>query len=72
MLPDPFEEQFNLPAAAVEFGDAERGQGEIAGEENEIILGIGIVVAHTPQLLGTGGAGMPPIKQDRLIAYNDP
>ena len=58
MLLDPLEEQFNLPAAAVQFGDAERGQREVVGEEDEVLLGVGVIVAYTPQLLGIGGAGI--------------
>ena len=39
VLLDPFEEQFDLPAAAVQFGDGERRQDEVVGEEDQRLGG---------------------------------
>ena len=35
MLFDPFEEQFDLPAALVDLGDGKRGQGKVVGQEDQ-------------------------------------
>ena len=35
MLFDPSEEQFDLPAAAIQFSDGERGKGDLVGEKNQ-------------------------------------
>ena len=42
VLFDPFEEQLDPPAVAVEFGDGECGEGEVVGEELEggVCLGV--------------------------------
>ena len=44
MLLDPFEEQFDLPSALVEFGDCQCGKDEIVGEKNEQLLSLGVEV----------------------------
>ena len=49
MLLDPLEEQFDLPAAAVELGDGERGQGEVVGEKDQRLAGLGIFEADASQ-----------------------
>src|SRR5712664_8513 len=49
MLLDPFEKEFHLPAAAVQFGDGERGQDEIVGQEYEGLGCFGIVKADAAQ-----------------------
>ena len=35
MLLDPFEEQFDLPASAIELGDGQCWHGEVVGQEDE-------------------------------------
>ena len=35
VLFDPFEEQFDLPAAAIKLGDGRGRQGEVVGQEDE-------------------------------------
>ncbi len=49
MLLDPFEKEFHLPAAAVQFGDGERGQDEIVGQEYEGLGCFGILEADAAQ-----------------------
>jgi len=48
MLFDPFEEQFYLPSALVEFGDGQRGKDEIVGQKNELFLPFGVKVLYAP------------------------
>lgn len=38
MLLDPFEEQFYLPSALVEFGDSQRRECEIIGQKNKLFF----------------------------------
>ncbi len=45
MLLDPFEEEFDLPAAAIEFGDGQRRHGEVVGQKDECLAGLGIATA---------------------------
>ena len=42
VLLDPLEEQFYLPAAAVELGDRERGQRKIVGQEHQRLAFLGL------------------------------
>src|SRR3974390_2148480 len=42
MLFDPFEEQFDAPAQAVELRDGESGQDEIVGQKDQIFSALGI------------------------------
>jgi len=42
MLLDPFEEEFDLPATAVEFGDGERRQGELLVRKTKRLLVVGV------------------------------
>ena len=51
MLLDPFEEQFDLPAAAIEFGNGERRQGEVVGQKDQRLVGLGILEADASQPL---------------------
>lgn len=68
VLLNPFEEQLDLPAAAIEFGDAEGGQREVVAEEDEILFRLCVKVAHAAQLPGIDKAGVFAIQQNRLIA----
>src|SRR5271167_3197741 len=49
MLLDPFEKEFDLPAAAVQFGNRKGGQDEIVGQEYEGLGGFGILKADAAQ-----------------------
>ena len=52
MLLDPFEEEFDLPAAAIELGDGQRRHGEVVGQKDQRLarFWIAIAVRH----IGTG------------------
>ena len=52
MLFDPFEEQFDLPAALVEPGDRERWEGEVVRQEHEAALVFGIVEDDAAERIG--------------------
>src|ERR1035437_9503836 len=49
MLLYPFEEQFDLPAAPVEFGDCKCWQREVVGQEDKVLGGVGILEANSSQ-----------------------
>ena len=49
MLLDPFEEQFNLPSAFVEFGNAKGRKDEIVGQKNEMLFPFSIEVFYTTE-----------------------
>ena len=57
MLLDPLEEQFHLPAAPIKFGDRERGQREVVGQEHQRLAFVGLE-ANAPQQLGIAGLGV--------------
>jgi len=48
MLFDPFEEQFDAPAQAVELRDGESGQDEIVGQKDQIFSALGILPGCCP------------------------
>jgi hypothetical protein len=48
VLIDPFEEEFDLPAAAIQIGDAQRGQRELVGQEHEPLVSLRIDVLDAP------------------------
>ena len=50
MLLDPLEEQFDLPAATIEFADGDGGQVEAIGEEDEELVVLDIVELDASQL----------------------
>src|SRR5256885_724288 len=45
MLLDPFEEQFDLPAPAVELRDGQCWQAEVVGQENQRLAGLRVAIA---------------------------
>ena len=47
MLLDPFEEEFDLPTASIEFGDGQSRHGEVVGQEDERFAGEGIAIARS-------------------------
>jgi len=49
VLLEPTEEEFHLPAALLELGDGQRGQGEVVGEEDEPAAVFRIEVANPPE-----------------------
>ena len=49
MLLDPFEEQFDLPAAPIELRDGQGWHGEVVGQEDQCPVGDGIAIADAAQ-----------------------
>ena len=52
MLLDPFEEEFDLPAAAIELGDGQRRDGEVIGQEDQALARCWIAIADAAQRAG--------------------
>src|SRR5713226_6742456 len=67
MLLDPFEKEFDLPAAAVQFGDRKRGQDEIVGQEDEGLGGFGILEADAAQWRLEAVVRVEASKDDTLV-----
>src|SRR5271155_1282777 len=68
MLLDPFEEQFDLPPAAVKLGNGERRQSEVVGQKDQRLVGLGVLEADASQRRFEALAGVEASEQDRLIA----
>src|SRR5262245_20833008 len=68
MLLDPFEEQLDLPTAAVEFADGECWQGEIVGQQHDRLARVGIADLDAAQRLGKTFAGVVDVENNRLVA----
>src|SRR6202035_1994201 len=68
VLLDPFEEQFDLPAAFVERGDGGRRQPELIGEEYQLLSRFGVPEADAPQVFGVMLGGVVAVQRDGLIA----
>ena len=68
MLFDPFEEQLDPPAIAVEFGDGECGEGEVVGEELEGGVCLGVAVGDTPEGLRVALGSLLADEDDGLVA----
>ena len=49
MLLDPFEEEFDLPATAIELGDGPSRHGEVVGQEDQHVARFGIAIADAAQ-----------------------
>jgi hypothetical protein len=52
VLLDPFEEEFHLPAAFVELGNAQGWQGEVVGQKDQTLLLFGIEETYPAQFVG--------------------
>ena len=52
MLLDPFEEQFDLPAAPIQFGDGQSRDGEVVGEEDQRLAGFRVAITDAAQRVG--------------------
>lgn len=68
MLLYPLEGEFDLAAAAIELGDRERRQGEVVGEKDQRLGGLGIFEANTSQRCLEALARAEAGKNDDLIA----
>ena len=45
MLFDPFEEQFDLPAARIKLDNRQGRRGEVVGQKDQFLAGLGIAIA---------------------------
>ena len=67
MLLDPFEEQFDLPASAIELGDGQSWHGEVVGQEDQHLAGFGIAITDAPQRVGIIVLGLRAGHHDGLV-----
>ena len=72
MLFDLLKKQFDLPAATVQFGDGERREHEIVGEEDEGFVLCGVTIFDAPQRVGVVRSTMDTGEPDGLIADQPP
>ena len=68
MLLDPLEEQFDLPAATIQFADGKGGQVETVGEKDETCVVLDIVELDAPQRDRVVLARAYASEHDRVIA----
>ena len=68
MLLDPFEKQFDLPAAAIQLRDRQCWQGEMVGEEHQAFAGRRIFEANATQRRVEVLLGVKACQHDSLIA----
>ena len=67
MLLDPFEEQFDLPAAAIELRDGQRGHGEVVGQKDQGLARGGIALADAAERSGIIVLGLQAGQPDGLV-----
>lgn len=67
MLLDPFEEEFDLPASAIELGDGQRWDGEVVGQEDQRLAGFGIAITDASQRDGIIVLGLQASHHNGLI-----
>src|ERR1039457_937099 len=70
MLLDPFEEQFDLPAALVESADRCGRQGELVGEKYQRLSRLGVLEPDAAQMNRIVLAGSVAIQRDGLVGNN--
>ena len=68
MLFDPFEEEFNVPTAAVKLSDIQRRFGEIVGEKHIQLFGFRIAKTDSAQHLGIVSPRIKAAQDDSLVA----
>jgi hypothetical protein len=68
MLFDPFEEQLDAPAQAVEARPRQRGQAEMVGQKYQRPLLLHVVETHPPQFVGIGLGRVEAGQRNGLIA----
>src|SRR5207248_1362002 len=68
VLLDPFEEEFDLPATAIQRGDSERRQGEVIGEHDQRLPRLQVLDVNTSQRLGEVLLRVEVIEHDRVVA----
>ena len=67
MLLDPFEEEFDLPASAIELGDGQCWDGKVVGQEDQHLAGFGIAITDASQRDGIIVLGLQASQHDGLI-----
>ena len=67
MLLDPFEEEFDLPASAIELGDGQRWDGKVVGQKDQHLAGFGIAITDASQGGGIIVLGIQAGHHDSLI-----
>ena len=67
VLLDPFEEEFDLPAATVEVGDVPCREREIVGQQQQSPPGFGVEVVNPPQGFRIVLAAVKALQSDDLI-----
>ena len=67
---DPFEEEFDLPSRLVDLGHGESGDLQVVGEEDELLGGLCIEVAHSAQRIREVGGCFGKRRTPNLIAEN--
>ena len=67
MLLDPFEEEFDLPAAAIELGDGQRRHGEVVGQEDQRLARFWIAIADAAHRDGIIVLGVKPGEHHGLV-----
>jgi len=67
MLLDPFEEEFDLPAAAIELGDGQRRHGEVVGQEDQGLARFWVAIADAAHGDGIIVLGVQPGEHHGLV-----
>src|SRR6266567_460962 len=70
MLLDPFEEQFHLPATAIELGNGQWRQGKVVGQKDQPSFLLGVEITNAPQFVRVTSAGNWICQRDDLIAHD--
>ena len=68
MLFDPFEEEFDLPAASIQVGDGQGGQVEVVGQEHESALVFDVVERDASETSGVALRSVDAIEGDGRVA----
>ena len=68
MLFDPLEKEFDLPAAAIEFGDDWGRKREVVGQEDKPLVVFYIVETNATELVRIPFVGIEAAQSDDLIA----
>jgi len=67
MLLDPFEEEFDLPAAAIELGDGQGRHGEVVGQKDQRLARLGIAITDAAHGDGIIVLGVQPGEDHGLV-----
>src|SRR5579859_4743981 len=70
VLLDPFEEEFDMPATTVQFGDDVSRKSEVVGQKYQPLFSLSVPKADTTQLSRIALGGIEPLQRDGLIALH--